>query len=325
MAIDTSKFYVISVCSNPVRFKSRYRLFEDFKVHMNNVGAKMLIVEQAFGERTHEITDRYNPFHIQLRSRQEVWLKENMINVGIQHLTKLDPNWEYVAWVDGDILFQRQDIVTETVHQLQHYSIVQMFSHCIDTGPELQPIKTHTGFMYCYHQNDCNPPQGYGINGYYSAMKGFWHPGYAWAARRDAIEKVPLLDFAVLGAGDHHMALGLIGEAARSVPGNTTCSYTKAVVNWQEMAEHHLRRNVGYVPGTIMHHWHGKKKDRKYKERWEIILKNDFDPYLDIIKDPQGLWMLNEHRPKFIRLRDDFRAYFRSRNEDSIDLDEDGQ
>lgn len=319
--IDYSEFYVIAVLSNPIRFHARYKLFKDFMKHMNDVHANVLIVEQAFGARTHELTKEDNVWHLRIRAdfNQEIWLKENMINIGIQHLSKINPNWKYVAWIDGDIHFQRHDIIEETVHQLQHYQVVQMFAQCIDMGPQQNPIQTHNSFMWSYVMNDRNPPQGSGHNGYYTTTKGFWHPGYAWAARRDAIEKVPLLDFAILGAADHHMALGLIGCADRSVPGKISQPYKDMVINWQNQADYWLRRNCGYVPGAIVHGWHGNKVNRKYQERWDILTKNHFDPTLDISRDPQGLYRLNEHRPHYVRLRDDIRAYFRQRNEDSVD------
>jgi hypothetical protein len=88
---------------------------------------------------------------------------------------------------------------------------------------------------------------------------------------------------------------------------------------WENRAEKHIRRNVGYVPGLLLHHWHGKKRDRKYADRWKIIIDNDYDPHYDLKEDWQGLWQLTD---RSFKLRDDIRAYFRSRNEDSIDLDD---
>lgn len=321
--IDASRFYVISVCSNPVRYQRRWNLFKEFEQHMHDLGVKLIVVEQAFGRREFQLTERDHPMHLQVRTEDELWHKENMINIGIQYLCQLDPDWEYVAWIDGDIHFNRRDIINETAHQLQHYDWVQMFSHSIDLGPQGEIIQQHKGFMYQYHQNWTYPPEGAGKGGYYAdGKKEFWHPGWAWAARRSAIEAVPLLDRAILGAGDHHMALGLIGEAHRSIPGNMSKGYRDYVMNWQDMAVHALQKNVGFVPGTITHNWHGKKKDRKYVERWEVLRKTQYNPYVDVMEDAQGLLRLNRHHgQRYMRLRDDIRRYFRGRNEDSIDVE----
>ena len=320
--IDTTPFYVIAVCSNPVRFHRRWTLFKEFEQHMKDIGAKLIVIEQCFGRRHPVLTDRNNPYHLQLRTDQELWHKENMINIGVQHLTKLDPKWKYVAWIDGDIHFQRRDIVAETVHQLQHYNVVQMFSHVVDLGPNYDPIKQYSGFMWAYHQNGFNPPIGPGNGGYYSYDTGFWHPGYAWAATRWTMERLPLFDKAILGAGDHHMALSLIGQAKKSLPGNISKGYRDAVLEWENIALNEVRRNVGYVPGMISHHWHGKKKDRKYVERWKVITDLDFDPNKDLIRDNQGMFRLNMHHGcRSEKLRDKIRQYFRQRNEDSIDYE----
>ena len=140
--------------------------------------------------------------------------------------------------------------------------------------------------------------------------------------RRRAAEKVTLFDKAILGSADHHMAMGLIGGAFKSVPENTTAQYKKAVFEWEEMALTRLRKNVGYVPGMIVHYWHGNKLNRKYVERWKVLIDNKYDPVKDISRDPQGLYKLNMHNgTRSIKMRDDIRRYFRQRNEDSIDAE----
>ena len=53
-------------------------------------------------------------------------------------------------------------------------------------------------------------------------------------------------------------------------------------------------------------------------DRWKLLRKWQYDPERDIRRDHQGLVQLTRSGE---RLRDDLRAYFRSRNEDSIDLE----
>lgn len=362
--VDTEKFYVISVCMNPARYNTRYNLFKRFEQHMFDVGAQLITCEIAFGNRPFILTKRGHKFDFQLRTDQEIWHKENAINLTIAYLNQIDPDWKYVAWIDGDIHFQRGDIIMETVHQLQHYDIVQMFSHITDLGPNYEPLQTYNGFVWSYHKNDFRAPIGVGFTpkkvvseptGYLSLypsypsypnypieskyrniykespdvpkenwVRGsFWHCGYAWAATRHALNKISLFDIGVLGASDHHMAMGLIGEVERSVPGNISSGYRQACLNWQRIAELGIRRNIGYVPGLISHYWHGKKSDRRYVDRWKILVENKFDPNVDISRDTQGLYRLNYHDgARQMRLRDQIREYFKERNEDSVDLEE---
>lgn len=318
MDINIDKFWVIAVISNPVRFNRRYELYNQFEHHIRLSGVNLLVVETQQGDRPFQVTDSKNPFHLQLRTFDELWIKERMVNLGIQ---RLPSDWEYVAWIDADIEFVRKDWARETVHQLQHYMIVQMFSQAIDLGPNLEPLQTHQGFVKMYHENFFNGPQGAGYGGYYQPTNDFWHPGYCWAARREAIDSLGgLFDTAILGAGDHHMALSLIGRAKKSVPKNIGEKYLNEILIWEQRAEVHLKRDIGFVPTTILHYWHGKKKDRKYVERWDIITKNNFDPDDDLKTDWQGLWELEVLTDRQRRLRDEIRGYFRARNEDSIDL-----
>lgn len=318
--VDNAKvknFYVITVVSNPIRFKSRVALYKQFAKHVEDSNAKLITVELAYGDRPHEVTEAGNPYHLQLRTSHELWHKENLLNLGIHYIASqpsLFPDADHFAWVDADIEFVRKDWVLETWHALQHHMFVQMFSEAIDLGPDFQPIQTHKGFAWCYTSG---LPFGPGYT--------FWHPGYAWAARREAIDHLGgLLDApAVLGAGDHHMALALIGQAKQSMPGKIHPNYEKLVMRFQDNAEQYIKRNIGYVPGTILHYWHGKKKDRKYVQRWDLLTKTypnglKYDPELDLKKDVQGVFQLTDRN---IYLRDAIRQYFRQRNEDSTDLE----
>lgn len=89
---------------------------------------------------------------------------------------------------------------------------------------------------------------------------------------------------------------------------------------YQERCERHIKRNVGFVHGTILHNWHSCKSRRRYGERPGVLAGLNFDPLRDLKKDWQGVWQLEDHN---IKLRDEIRHYFRSRNEDSIDLFQD--
>lgn len=63
--------------------------------------------------------------NLQLRTSHEIWLKENSLNLGF---ARLPPDWKYAAWIDADVTFARPDWACETVHQLQHNPVVQMWS-----------------------------------------------------------------------------------------------------------------------------------------------------------------------------------------------------
>jgi hypothetical protein len=306
------KLWVIAVVSNPQRYCSRYKLFNEFKNRTLRAGANLFIVETALGDRPFEVTTGAEN-ELQLRTTHELWHKERMINLGVERLPR---DWQYVAWVDADVTFAREDWVEETVHQLQHYDVVQMFHNALDMGPEGQVLNIVEGFMSCFINGKPRPQ----FNEYYYASgHPEWHPGYAWAARREAFDKLGgLIDTAIVGAADRHMAWGMLGVVDGSIPTNASAGYRDKIANWTERANTHVRQNVGYVPGALFHHWHGKKRDRRYHDRWQIIVNHQFEPEKDLRRDWQGLWAFTNDG---LRMRNDIRGYFQSRNEDSIDVE----
>lgn len=124
--------HVVTVISNPARYLSRYRLYRQFEKHMADSGAILHTVELAFGGREFEITEAGNPNHTQLRTNQQLWFKENLMNIGI---SRLPADANYIATIDADLTFVKTDWVQETLHQLQHAPIVQLFSEVSNLSP----------------------------------------------------------------------------------------------------------------------------------------------------------------------------------------------
>jgi hypothetical protein len=284
------------------------------------MGARLVTVEVAFGERAFAVSDG-QPGQVQLRTSTQLWHKENALNIGF---SRLPADWKYAAWIDADVTFLRPDIVEATIHALQHYAVVQMWSRALDLNPDGHPFAEYSSFASCYSQSIIPTP----LPGYGAQNKGYWHSGYAWAVRRDAFDAMGgLIDFAPLGAADYFMAWSLVGKLAahllaqlhdreRAKRGYSR-GYIDALASWETKAAG-LRRNFGCVPGTLAHHWHGKKRRRGYNERENILIDNQFNPRTDLRRDWQGLWQLHDDgTDRSVRLRDQIRAYFQARDEDS--------
>jgi len=339
LKVFPDKLYVVAVVSNPIRYHSRYRLYRAFEKHVEDAGAILYTVEMAFGGRPFEVTDAGNPRHVQVRSTHELWHKENLINIGI---SRLPAEARYIAWIDADVEFTRPDWCQETLHQLQHYAVVQLFSHAVDLGPDYSPVDMAYGwiesvklglpFAGANKKGVEVSASGKDVDGSVRQLKfglksqpyikGAWHSGLAWAARREAIDALGgLLDIAILGSADRNMAAGLLGFMPQTIDPTFSPAYKSALLDWQERAERYVRRNVGQVPGTIFHFFHGRKAQRGYTSRWKILSEFQFDPYTDLMRDAQGLWQLRDKGDaRSIGLRDAIRSYFRSRNEDGTEL-----
>lgn len=329
--------YVITPIFNTQRFRKRWDLYEKFQHYVKASGAILYTIELAFGERQFAVTSANNPYHIQVRTGgnngdrvgHELWTKESLINLA---LTRLPPDWVYVAWIDADITFKRPDWVGETLQQLQHYQVVQMFSQAEQLDIKYEVLQTYLGFMYCYHnrQSENIPALSLKSDYYYTVPKSsfpqnhsnkinmaYWHPGFAWAARRDALNSLGgLIDYAILGSADYFMAKALIGAFNTKVRdfNNLGVSGSRWFYEWQRRAETFIRRNVGYVSGGLTHYWHGSRAKRRYKEREQILIDCKYDPELDLIKNTDQIWQLTERN---LSLRDEIRKYFAQRDEDA--------
>jgi hypothetical protein len=240
--------------------------------------------------------------HVPVRARTLVWTKENLLNLG---LARLPEDWKYAAWIDADIVFRRPDWAAETVQALQLHDVVQPWSDCYDLGPNGEHVAVHRSFCRVW-QDGGDVGGGYGV---------FAHPGYAWAATRQALEHLGgLVETAALGAADHHMALALAGLVERSLPGGIGAGYVAPLLRWQSRAARHIAGNLGAVAGTIEHQWHGAKRRRRYVERWDVLTAHGFDPAEDLKRNVWGVLELAGNKPALARAID---AYFRARSEDS--------
>jgi hypothetical protein len=307
--LDPSQLHVFTARSNPLHWTATHRNWLQFARAMLDAGVTLTVVECGFGEEDHQCA-MDGVRHIPVRAKTRVWNKENLLNIGV-HRT---PEAQYIAWVDADIIFRRADWPMATLLALQHYDVVQPWSDAYDLGPHDEHIAHHRSFCRQYfHRHPMVPrsqPYGHGDGGSYA----YPHSGYAWAMTRQAFDWVGgLFELGGMGSGDHHMSLSLIGEGNRSVPGGVAESYRREVKRWEGRALRHINRNIGYVPGTVEHLFHGRKTDRGYQSRWDMFIKHDFDPLEDLKRNAHGVLEFASNKPE---LRHDFDLYLQSRNED---------
>ena len=68
---------VVGVDFNPLRWKSRQALFQEFIRHMVDSGVRLTVVECAFGERPFEINPPRREVNIvRVRTKSMVWVKD---------------------------------------------------------------------------------------------------------------------------------------------------------------------------------------------------------------------------------------------------------
>jgi hypothetical protein len=293
--------HVVMVVSNPCYFKRRYVLARQFMLRMEKESnVKLYVVELCYKQQKFILTQKKNPRHLQLRTETPIWHKENMINLGIQKL--LPSDWKAVAWIDADIEFESNTWAMDTLKILNgHSDIVQLFSHAVDMDKEELTMSVFNSGGY---QHEKGNPYKLGVN--------YWHPGFAWACTRKAYEKMEgLYDQGILGSGDNIMMMSLLGNVDKAINDDNTPEYLKTAYKFQERVR---TLRFGYVPGVIRHYFHGQKVNRKYRERWQILVEHKYNPLDHLEKDKQGLYVPSKTcTPKLL---EDIMKYFQERNED---------
>ena len=299
------KLNVIIVVSNPCQYAKRYILAREFirRIEMEETHVSLYIVELAYPGQNYYLTEKNNSKHLQLSGTVPLWHKENMINIGIIKL--LPATWKAVAWIDADIEFESPSWALDTLKILNGTKdIVQIFSHCVDMDQNKNTLNLFNSFGYKYTKNSKHIPSGL----------DYWHPGFAWACTRTAYEKMNgLYELSILGSGDNIMAFALIQKVLAAIHTNSSDNYKQSVLDFQERVK---TLRLGYVPGVIRHHFHGSKKNRKYRERWQILVNHNYDPETYITKNNDGLLIPRDNCPK--ELLDEIFMYFKERNEDEI-------
>ena len=315
--VKDENLYVITTYFNPKKYKSRYKLYKEFEKRTLDAGAYLIVVEATFKNEPPQIVS-VSDKHIVIRVKAEctLWLKENLINIGILALYHLKPKWKYVAWIDGDLAFARPDWVEETKRLLGEHPIIQMFTHITHLNKNYQPMP---GFAISFMEGW---PQGLAfktrkpLDGCSGVLRYGWcgAPGGAWAATRDAMNDIfPLIDIGILGSGDIHFATALMGHVDLTFSMLYTDAYRDYLLEYQDKVKH-LGCKVGCMKGLVLHYWHGKLSDRGYDRRWKVLIKHDFNPYKDLIVNSSGLYSISPDKPDLIK---DVEDYFSSRNEDS--------
>jgi len=295
--------HVIAVISNPCLFAKRYILMKEFinRFEIEEKNVILYIVELAYGDQKFIITDKNNPRHLQLRTKCPIWHKENMINVGVKKL--LPKNYKAFAWIDADIEFDSSSWAKDTLRILNgSHDIVQLFSHAADMNSSKLSMNVFNSAGFQHTKNKKHISNG--IN--------YSHPGYAWAITRKAYEKIGgLYETSILGSGDHIMTLCLLKNGLKAINENCSEDYKTDVLNFQKNMQ---TLRFGYVPGVIRHYYHGSKKNRKYQERWKILVDHQYSPFKDLTRDKNGILVPTENFSEEFKSK--IYQYFFERNED---------
>jgi hypothetical protein len=310
-------FWVITVVFNCQKYKSRYILYERFRRYVvEELKTNLLTVELVYNDDKFVVTNRPkhdNEIFVQLRTKDVLWHKENLLNIGLKHLPD---DCEYVASIDADVQFERVDIVEATIEALQKYTVVQMFGSYVSWGPGGKSIEKEdesTGKKF--------------VDSTMFKSPGLWfigHPGYAHCFRRSLICSLSFPCFPILGSGDTIMMLCFVSKCCylinERVGGKKLPEpYLLAILNYETKAEKIFERKLGYVEGKIYHSFHGILANRKYVDRKNVLIDGKYDPDKDIQYNKDGIieWTESAKSSK-VNMIEQVKEYFKGRLEDDL-------
>ena len=283
-AVIVSCFY--NPTNSPYRLAAFNRWYETIK-HMPHMIAECLIGGQAESQ----LPDTESI--IKIRTPSLLWHKEALLN---RLIKGLPDKFRYVFWVDADVIFLNPRWLIDSVRLLQTgTAILQPFKYCThmekdqETVDKLVLMSRHeeldsAGFYE--HDLPSTPVPGtmrtwrsFGSNygngrSWRNNYDQHGHVGFAWAARREVLDRIPLFDKGLIGGADHVIAHAAASHIPHTCIRRAFADDIEAVVKWSyEFRDACVAfssssgRRVGFVKGDLLHIWHGELKDRQYAQR----------------------------------------------------------
>ena len=306
--------WALTTYFNPQSYLSKRKNYMLFRQALARAGVPLCCVELAFDERPFELAPEDADLLVQRRGGDILWQKERLLNLGVG---SLPPDCDKVAWLDCDILLDRPDWADQTRRLLEQYVVVQPFSRCVRLLPEETccPIED-LPLGSCEHEILHSLAWGVGAHG--TACLGNYHrhghSGYAWAARRDVLERHGLYEGNILGNADLNIAQAMYGGCRFLRSERLSPAARRHLMKWAESFYSSVRASVSAAEGLLFHLWHGCKADRLYDQRLNILIDHDYDPASDIGVGENGTLRWRTDKPG---LHAWCRDYFALRREDS--------
>lgn len=323
---DDRELAVVACFFNPSGSQRRVANFQAFQASIQASGVHCLFVELALCARPFQLEDGDNV--IRLRSQSVMWHKERLLNIGIRQL--LAEGYKKIAWLDGDIIFTCPDWPARVATELDAVNLCQVFGTVAIAGENNRsPMIGTSAIKYFLEKGAFFLQSPRNLAGLLAGRLRGGQSGFGWAARAEVLQKALLFDRAIVGGGDKlilgaslcddfsdprfealthsSIACELCGHRNRSV------AYVQSFLDWAVKWHGAVDGRVGYVDLHIEDMYHGKRSDRKYLLRRDILFRHDFDPARDLAEDDAGCLAWGSEKSA---LHQDVESYFLSRRED---------
>jgi hypothetical protein len=305
--IPVDDLAIVTCYYNPERYETKRRNYNRFVSPIVDAGTGFVAIECQFGDTSFELSGKAGVH--QVRGRDVMWQKERLLNLAI---ARLPDRYTKVAWLDCDVLFENDRWMVEASSLLEKCAVVQPFEQVVRLPLGHSYFRglgdRWEGFAAVYQREPTQRLCG--------DFNRHGHTGFAWAARRDILARHGLFDICIAGSGDHLIIHGFCGDfdtpcTARLLRNNVP--YREAFVRWASAVAADVNARIGYVPGSLLHLWHGDVSKRHYVARSKELEAFGFHPGHDIRIGSTGCWEWNSAKPA---LHTWAAAYFGRREED---------
>jgi len=317
-----STLWALTTYFNPAGYARRRANYRVFRRHL---GLPLLAIEWSPDGRF-ELDDGDAERLVRVDGGDVLWQKERLINLALRHLP---PQCRDVALVDCDVVFERPDWARAGLAELAQHRLVQPFDRAVHL--ERRPLdelaepggwrraaagKIRPAIAAIHRRSGGDPAELTRA----PADQPHLSPGtagFAWMAGRELLETYGLPDTWVMGYGDLAFFYGACGLPEHHI-GTRRLSpeHARHFRAWAAPLAAHVGARISYVPGALMHLWHGELADRGYDDRFEILHRHGFDPARFLEADGSGVWRLTDAGR---RIAPDVKAYFARRREDGRD------
>ena len=309
--LDADDLWLVTTLFNPARYRARRRNYAMFRQRIDRSQLRLLTVECAFGDQPFELEP--GPDVLQVRARDVMWQKERLLNLAIEGLPR---ECRKVAWLDCDVLFTDSAWARQTAAALDRFDVVQPFETLIRLPPHSDRFdgegEVHTGFAAVWSRDPDSVRHG--------AHPAHGKTGFAWAARREVLDRSLLYDRCVAGGGDSLIAFAFAGARQAACLRRhlgIDPAWIDHMGEWfDKVAEQPLR--IGHLPQALLHLWHGSQQRRLSQQRHEELRRRGYDPRHDVRIGSNGCLEWATDKPELHRWIADYFVY---RQEDRVSID----
>lgn len=303
---SAAPLWAITAYFNPGSDARRLRNYRAFR---RRLGVPLVTVELVYGAGA-ELDASDAESLVQLPGTDVLWQKERLLTLALERVPESTPA---VAWVDADVIFERDDWPRQALERLSERPAVQLFEELVeveaaDAGESVgRPVAGGSArggrslASRIRHESTDVLANAHAL-GETVASRVRAGTGIGWAFRREVVADLGFYNGSVIGGNDRAMVCAMTGrfDLARRNWGMND-RQLEHFVAWADPFHARVRGEIGFVAQRAFHLWHGEVASRGYGVRHGEIRRFGFDPFVDVDIDRHGVLRWSSDKPELHR------------------------